>query len=682
MTELISRALAGDQLAATQVVDRHYGFVHALCCSYIAEREDRQDVIQETFVNAWVGLGTLRDPTRFRAYLGTIARNCCLKLRQLRERQENVKQHFREEAKAQTESRGKGDALSEQQEVHQVLHIMIETLPAKTREVICLHYLEQMPTNEVAEALGISQVAVLKRLEYGRTVLRDRVANELGAVAVGAKERRTAVQAIVAALPLQSVPPFGTPPRPKSGFSPHWRPRTRSVVLGGSTVGVMLLVFGILFYSSVHTGTVEHAAGVSAGGFSATSTPESGLPTSLSDGLAAPGAAQLQASVAPSPDSVAEKSAVAPGTAPIQLRVGPPPGEFAAPIRALLEERAKTFTSSHPGISVVVADDSETFDPWSAPAEALGDILLIPSAELGRKSLLAHYVERGYLAKLDEEIAEPEFNRADFYPNTWDLVTYKNSVWAIPLIVRAWAIAVDTGVVDPATVKPHLQDWDSFRELIVALGYDPRSESSPGDSAITLPTSFLWEGAFLSAGGDPNNDAAPRESDGAWGFAFDYITQLRHGAPESILESPKGPYVPHGLAASVKVVYDGRSENLSLMSLREKNPDWHLTPAFLGERVPPLDALVVAVEKTSPEREAVAWEFVNSIASPEYSELLLRKFQITPLRRSVLESSGDPDAKLFGRQIESMVFHKPRAESAVYLADYEQATRATTVEGG
>lgn len=70
------------------------------------------------------------------------------------------------------------DALIEQERSDQVQQA-IKTLPASHREVIVLHYLEQMKTQEIAELLHESRQAVAARLHRARKQLRGILKTEL-----------------------------------------------------------------------------------------------------------------------------------------------------------------------------------------------------------------------------------------------------------------------------------------------------------------------------------------------------------------------------------------------------------------------------------------------------------------------------------------------------------------------
>ncbi len=79
--ELVLLARDGDQVAFRLLVERHQPMVRARARQLCANPSDTDDVMQEAFLRAFIGLGQLRDPDRFAAWLGGITANICHGLR-------------------------------------------------------------------------------------------------------------------------------------------------------------------------------------------------------------------------------------------------------------------------------------------------------------------------------------------------------------------------------------------------------------------------------------------------------------------------------------------------------------------------------------------------------------------------------------------------------------------------
>jgi len=73
--QLITRHLTGDASAFREIVERHQAMVGAVAFSACGDVTRSEDVAQETFVAAWKQMPQLRERSKFRAWLGGIARN-------------------------------------------------------------------------------------------------------------------------------------------------------------------------------------------------------------------------------------------------------------------------------------------------------------------------------------------------------------------------------------------------------------------------------------------------------------------------------------------------------------------------------------------------------------------------------------------------------------------------------
>jgi RNA polymerase sigma-70 factor (ECF subfamily) len=82
--EAVRRFLDGEQEAFSLIVRRYEKRVYNLAWRMLGNREDAQDVVQETFLSAFKSLRGLRDPASFSTWLYRIALNHCRALRRTR----------------------------------------------------------------------------------------------------------------------------------------------------------------------------------------------------------------------------------------------------------------------------------------------------------------------------------------------------------------------------------------------------------------------------------------------------------------------------------------------------------------------------------------------------------------------------------------------------------------------
>ncbi len=205
----IQRVLDGDREAFAALVDRHFASVRAFAYGRVGNVHDAEDVTQETFLNAYKSLGSLKQPAKFGSWLLAIAANVSNTLLSARNRTPTVP----------TEPLQFPDPA--QEELHAMLRSHVQALDEKYRDVLLLHYFAGRSTKEIAGLLNVSKDAVQKRLQRGRDQLGERLVAELGDALAPLrpnKENERRVMSAVVALPnVQSArPTFAPMPEPAS----------------------------------------------------------------------------------------------------------------------------------------------------------------------------------------------------------------------------------------------------------------------------------------------------------------------------------------------------------------------------------------------------------------------------------------------------------------------------------
>lgn len=171
---LMERVGRKDEAAVEQLVGSYGKLIRRVVFRVSGWREVRADLVQDVWVrvieNASQFRGEGEGPT-LRAWLVRIAVNVC--------RAEGRKRALR---RTFWRLWGGGfvrenDEPSDQSEVSRVVE-EVRRLPVKYREVMVLHYLEEMETSEVAKALSLSSNTVEVRLSRARDMLRRRLGHE------------------------------------------------------------------------------------------------------------------------------------------------------------------------------------------------------------------------------------------------------------------------------------------------------------------------------------------------------------------------------------------------------------------------------------------------------------------------------------------------------------------------
>jgi RNA polymerase sigma-70 factor, ECF subfamily len=177
---LVSAAKNGDISAFETLVGRYERKIFRLTQNITQNREDAEDAMQEAFLKAFQHLGEFQGNSRFYTWLVRIAVNQALM--KLRKRRPNVVSLDEEIDTGEdmmprdVEDWGPSPQQRyEQTELSGILGKVIGELEPPFRVVFQLRDIEEMSTEETAEALGLSVPAVKSRLLRARLKLRQKL---------------------------------------------------------------------------------------------------------------------------------------------------------------------------------------------------------------------------------------------------------------------------------------------------------------------------------------------------------------------------------------------------------------------------------------------------------------------------------------------------------------------------
>jgi RNA polymerase sigma-70 factor, ECF subfamily len=171
--QLILQLRGGQREALERVIALNHERVSRLVARLVGWNSDREDVVQEVFLLALRGARRFRGDSRISTWLTRIAINVC----RSHHRKRLLRARFWKTLIAgQPEEPLDLDEPSMPQDrrerIMQVTQAMQRLKPAY-REVIVLHYLEEMPAEEIRQILGISRNMVEVRLHRARKMLEE-----------------------------------------------------------------------------------------------------------------------------------------------------------------------------------------------------------------------------------------------------------------------------------------------------------------------------------------------------------------------------------------------------------------------------------------------------------------------------------------------------------------------------
>ncbi|MFY0610348.1 MAG: sigma-70 family RNA polymerase sigma factor [Hyphomicrobiaceae bacterium] len=174
------RLRAADRQAAETLVRVHSRWMLALAFRLTGDSSLAQDCVQESFLNAFRKIDTFESRSTLKTWLHRIVVNATLmKLRSRRRANEQSIDDLLPEfdsndcrLEAPWKIIEQPDALLERSETATIVRAMINQLPENYRLVLLLRDIEEMSTQEVAEALETTQTAVKLRLHRARAALK------------------------------------------------------------------------------------------------------------------------------------------------------------------------------------------------------------------------------------------------------------------------------------------------------------------------------------------------------------------------------------------------------------------------------------------------------------------------------------------------------------------------------
>src|SRR5579863_7158932 len=179
--ELVAKAKQGDTAAFSVLLRRYEGKIFRLAMNITQNREDAEDVLQESFLKAYEHLDQFLGNSKFYTWIVRIAVNQALmKLRKRRsDRAVSLDEQIDTGEDTVVREIAAWDPDPEQrfsqEELHRILTGAIDDLAPIYRTVFTLRDVDGLSTEETAEALDLSVPAVKSRLLRARLQLRDKL---------------------------------------------------------------------------------------------------------------------------------------------------------------------------------------------------------------------------------------------------------------------------------------------------------------------------------------------------------------------------------------------------------------------------------------------------------------------------------------------------------------------------
>jgi RNA polymerase sigma-70 factor, ECF subfamily len=196
--KILERAGQGDADAFSVLVEQFSSRLYSACFSYLGNRQDAEDCLQETFIKAFRSLREYQYLSSIYTWLYRIAVNTCLDFRRKSSREATFSLDEAletEDSQVYTQIADDSplpDEMAESAETRRLVQEEIDQLPRYLREILVLRDLEDYSYHELAALLRLSEGTVKSRLSRARRLLAQRLASREQISGAAGTKRRTA----------------------------------------------------------------------------------------------------------------------------------------------------------------------------------------------------------------------------------------------------------------------------------------------------------------------------------------------------------------------------------------------------------------------------------------------------------------------------------------------------------
>ena len=182
--DIIQQVLKGEQQAFSVLVERYQHLVFTIAFRFVNNREEAEELAQDTFVKAYRFLADFNNTSKFSTWLYAIANNTCLSF--LRKKQ-GVTISVEEEQITVLSERGgvavNASSMSEERSQKALMAEAIQKLQPQDAELITLFYMAEQNLEEIGAIIGTDtnnvKVKLFRARQKLKTIIEKYYSNEL-----------------------------------------------------------------------------------------------------------------------------------------------------------------------------------------------------------------------------------------------------------------------------------------------------------------------------------------------------------------------------------------------------------------------------------------------------------------------------------------------------------------------
>jgi len=168
--KIINQIIAGDSNAFSVLVDRYKDLVFTLSLKMLKNREEAEEVAQDTFIKVFKSLSKFKGDSKFSTWIYKVTYNSCLD-RLKKNKKEQLKVAIDEYTEHQVKTIDNALENMVEEERQQAIKACLELLPPDDSFLLTLYYFEEQSLEEIAKVVGLTANNVKVKLFRSRKKL-------------------------------------------------------------------------------------------------------------------------------------------------------------------------------------------------------------------------------------------------------------------------------------------------------------------------------------------------------------------------------------------------------------------------------------------------------------------------------------------------------------------------------
>ena len=175
ISKLTAKAKSGDNKAFEKLYKLTEREVWFTCISFLKNETTAQDIMQETYITAFLKLDTLQKEDQFKSWINRIAVNKCKDFLKGKGEIQLDDEIFENQTIVDERMSIPEEYISDKAKREIILSIMQEVLSDVQYQTVLMHYFHEMTVDEIAEVFECSRGTVLSRLNYSRAKMKTAI---------------------------------------------------------------------------------------------------------------------------------------------------------------------------------------------------------------------------------------------------------------------------------------------------------------------------------------------------------------------------------------------------------------------------------------------------------------------------------------------------------------------------